>query len=317
MQTNSTISVIVPVYNAEKYLPRCIESILRQTYPDFELLLVDDGSTDGSGNILDEYASRDSRIEVFHQRNSGVTIARSYILKKVNGGGYAAFIDADDEIPKDALKTLYEATEEGKYDIVIGQWPNAYIQPKVYTAEEYRRAYFAKGGMGCAFWGRLISKRLLNDEVFDLPREIVKGEDLLMNIRLAFANTKQVKVISNIVYHYQPVPQSLVNTFKPSLDYEKLFYKHLLRSIPLFVQEEYMRSLISARLDAIWLIALLNNRNLKEKHLYIQDLKHDIEKHGYHLSLRERILLGCPPWFLVQCMNVWKMLIEKIYKKRT
>ncbi len=86
MQTNSTISVIVPVYNAEKYLPRCIESILRQTYPDFELLLVDDGSADGSGNILDEYASRDSRIEVFHQRNSGVTIARSYILKKVNRG---------------------------------------------------------------------------------------------------------------------------------------------------------------------------------------------------------------------------------------
>jgi len=240
-----------------------------------------------------------------------------YVKKsQTGGGGYTAFIDADDEIPKDALKALYEATEEGKYDIVIGQSPNAYIQPKVYTAEEYRRAYFAKSGMGKALWGRLISKRLLNDEVFDLPREIVKGEDLLMNIRLAFANTKQVKVISDVVYHYQPVPQSLVNTFKPSLDYEKLFYKHLLRSIPLSVQEEYMHSLISARIGAIWLIAMLNNRNLRKEHPYIQELRHDIEKHDYHLSLREYILLCCPPWFLVQCMNVWKMIIEKIYKKQ-
>lgn len=74
-------------------------------------------------------------------------------------------------MPQDALKVLYEATEE-----------------------EYRQAYFAKGDRGCALWGRLISKRLLNDEVFDLPREIVKGEDLLMNIRLAFANTKYTRV---------------------------------------------------------------------------------------------------------------------------
>lgn len=77
-----------------------------------------------------------------------------------------------------------------------------------------------------------------------------------------------------------------------------------------------MHSLISARIGAIWLIAMLNNRNLRKEHPYIQELRHDIEKHDYHLSLREYILLCCPPWFLVQCMNVWKMIIEKIYKKQ-
>ncbi|WP_195500177.1 glycosyltransferase family 2 protein [Alistipes timonensis] len=102
MQTNSTISVIVPVYNAEKYLPRCIESILRQTYPDFKLLLIDDGSTDGSGELLDEYASRDSRIEVFHQRNKGVTAARFCMLKKVKleGGGTQPLLMLMTKFPK-------------------------------------------------------------------------------------------------------------------------------------------------------------------------------------------------------------------------
>lgn len=95
------ISVIVPVYNTEQYLPRCIDSILSQTFTDFELLLIDDGSKDNSGKICDEYAAKDSRIRVFHKKNGGATSAR--ILGINNScGEFICFVDSDDSMRKDA-----------------------------------------------------------------------------------------------------------------------------------------------------------------------------------------------------------------------
>ncbi len=94
---NPKISVIVPVYNVEQYLPRCIDSILAQTFTDFELLLIDDGSRDNSGKICDEYAEKDSRIRVFHKENGGVSSARNVGLDNTCGE-YVSFIDSDDWI---------------------------------------------------------------------------------------------------------------------------------------------------------------------------------------------------------------------------
>ena len=86
MSDNSLVSIIVPVYNAEKHLRRCVESILQQTYTNFELLLIDDGSTDSSGQICDGYAVADSRVKVFHKTNGGVSSARNYGLLRNRGG---------------------------------------------------------------------------------------------------------------------------------------------------------------------------------------------------------------------------------------
>ena len=93
--TTPTISVIVPVYNAEKYLHRCIDSVLAQTYTDFELLLIDDGSKDQSGEICDEYAQKDARVRVFHQENGGVSSARNLGLDNAKGE-WVTFVDSDD-----------------------------------------------------------------------------------------------------------------------------------------------------------------------------------------------------------------------------
>ena len=94
------ISIIVPIYNAEKYLARCIESILRQTYSDLEIILVDDGSVDDSADICDTFAFQDERILVFHQANGGVSVARNLGLKKATGD-FVMFVDADDCIEPD------------------------------------------------------------------------------------------------------------------------------------------------------------------------------------------------------------------------
>lgn len=101
------VSIIVPVYNAEKYLGKCVESILTQTYKDFELYLVDDGSSDRSGALCDEYATKDSRVKVIHCENGGVAMARQRALD-VCSGEYICYVDSDDYISEDYVQRLYE-----------------------------------------------------------------------------------------------------------------------------------------------------------------------------------------------------------------
>ena len=112
------ISIIVPIYKVEEYLPRCIESILNQTYQDFELILVDDGSPDLSGDICDVYAETDPRIKVIHQENSGISDARNEGLSRAKGE-YISFIDSDDWVHPEFLQQLLYTIE--KYDADIAE----------------------------------------------------------------------------------------------------------------------------------------------------------------------------------------------------
>ena len=111
------ISVIVPVYNVEKYLDKCIQSILGQTYSNIELLLIDDGSTDSSGAICDKYVTQDSRVRVFHKSNEGVSAARNWGLDNAKGE-WIAFVDADDWIDSDMYERMYNAAVQNQTDMV-------------------------------------------------------------------------------------------------------------------------------------------------------------------------------------------------------
>ena len=117
MNVESVISVIVPVYNASSTIGRCVDSILAQSFASIECILVDDGSSDESGRICDEYAKLDGRIRVFHKRNGGMCSARNVGLDMA-GSEWVFFCDADDYLPNDALEYLYENTD--KSDFVIG-----------------------------------------------------------------------------------------------------------------------------------------------------------------------------------------------------
>lgn len=114
------VSVIVPIYNVETYLSTCLDSVVAQTYTNLEILLVDDGSTDKSGAICDEYAKLDSRIKVIHQENKGVSAARNVALETC-AGEYIMFVDADDYISEDAVAFLYHRLLEDGSDLAIGQ----------------------------------------------------------------------------------------------------------------------------------------------------------------------------------------------------
>ena len=110
-------SVIVPIYNIEKYLPRCIDSVLAQSFDDFELILVDDGSPDNCPKICDEYAVKDARIKVIHKENGGLVSARQVGIKKAVGD-YVFHLDGDDAVCNDALESAYKIINETNADIV-------------------------------------------------------------------------------------------------------------------------------------------------------------------------------------------------------
>ena len=217
------VSIIAPVYNTEHYLPRCIESILRQTFNQFELLLIDDGSMDKSYNILKYYESLDDRIRVFRQNHGGVTQARLLGVRNASAD-WISFVDSDDDLPINSLEVLYDNIQND-IDIVVSN----YKEKKVITAEE-----FVKMTLTCqlfpSIWGRLYRKNIF-DHLSTISSLVTVGEDLLTNIMVGCNSTNKVKLIVEKIYNYYERPGSTMRTRMVSLQYEEFFMRELCRSI--------------------------------------------------------------------------------------
>ena len=250
------ISVIVPIYKAEKYLHRCINSILAQTYTDFELILVDDGSPDKCGVICDEYVQKDSRIRVFHKENGGVTAARSDGVK-ISKGDYITFVDADDTLPEEALSIL-NINIDNDIDIIRGSiqtYPQEDVKAydaMILNSSEYRKECICRRFLNSGPTASLIRRNLFSEKnIFNIPREVVYGEDMIMNIRLAFVADKKIKIISDRVYNYMVNPTSCVSTFNETINYIELWYKYIFESVPEQQINVYMNECINFRFSYI------------------------------------------------------------------
>ena len=209
------VSIIVPIYNTEKYLRQCLESILAQTYQKFELLLVNDGSTDGSGAICDEYLSKDIRIRVFHKDNGGATSARKLALDNATGE-YVMFIDSDDTIRKDALELLLTSFDNN-VDVV-----RANSEKNIIVSNEEWIKLLLNCKTRSELWGGLYKRSFLNKQSFEIPLSIKIGEDLLINILYAL-NVTNIKLVSDRIYDYnQNREMSLTNSYMLSLNHEKI-----------------------------------------------------------------------------------------------
>ncbi len=196
------VSVIVPVYKAEAYLNRCMDSLLTQTFRNFEVLLIDDGSPDRSGEICDEYAKKDSRVRVFHEKNQGVSVARNKGLEQVRGE-CIAFVDADDYVERDYLMHLLQFSE----DLIISgsqTIPSLCInrsKDQIYKKDEIKFLLEQRQSALSVVWGKLYKRDIIvgNSLAFNLKAR--DGEDLLFNLDyIKYCNS--IHAISSVDYFY-------------------------------------------------------------------------------------------------------------------
>ena len=232
------IGVIVPVYKVEKYIAECIESILAQTYTNFRLILVDDGTPDNAGKICDEYAEKDSRITVIHQENAGVTRARARGVEEADDCEWITFVDGDDTVVKDALEHLisYANNDIDIIQATMARYcgnniiPNKKYRARTITAVQHRKNMIL--GFDSGPTSKLFRRALFTKKVFDIPHAIIMGEDTITNIRVAFNNTKNVIRTTYQLYLYRQHNESIMHTFYGGVEYEEKFLQHLQQSIP-------------------------------------------------------------------------------------
>ena len=231
------LSVIVPVYNTVKYLRECIDSILAQTFTDFELILVDDGSTDGSGAICDEYAGKDPRIQVIHQQNGGITVARKSGVR-VARGEYVTFVDSDDWIDKDmyhimiaqepadiVICNMIKSRNDGMFAIKCCVSPEKYEKQKL-MERFYPVMLFdfdrCQPAVHPSLCNKLIRREIIRNVINDVADSITYGEDALCSYA-CMLDASCICVIDQGLYYYRENLESVCNVYN-----EKMFPKLIL-----------------------------------------------------------------------------------------
>lgn len=215
------ISIIVPVFNVETYLPRCINSLIRQTYKSIEIILVDDGSTDRSGNICDEWANKDHRIRVIHKANGGVSSARNAGIR-VAEGNFLGFVDGDDYIEPKMYETMLKCIEKNNADIAMcGYVDYPYgIEVPVYRGVEvvlpcgYEEALvqiYKRNGFSTSMWNKLYRKKVLGGLL--LNESISVSEDELWLVK-AISKCSHIAFVPEALYHWMPRDGSAIRSHK-------------------------------------------------------------------------------------------------------
>lgn len=219
------ISILVPVYKAEKYLRRCLDSIVNQTFTDWECILVDDGSPDNSGIICDEYAEKDGRFKVFHQTNKGISATREYALHKAEGE-YIQFVDSDDWIDSNMLENMLLKSIENDADIVgcnfIEEFTTKHNKVNVfYTCKDV----FLKDAISSRWsvlWKLLILRKLIIDNNIHFPENINGGEDYVFVVTCLLFCNKAV-CVNNFFYHYNRANN---DSFIHATSFQNLMYQY-------------------------------------------------------------------------------------------
>ena len=214
------VSIIVPVYNGEKSLPRCVDSILRQDYENLEVILVNDGSKDDSARIIDEYAAADSRVIAVHKENGGVSSTRNRGLS-IASGEYVQFIDVDDYLPMDSTKQLVRGMSE-ESDLVVGDFyrvtddlvskKGSIDRSAVMTRNSYAQAMLQSPAdfYYGVLWNKLYRREILQKHQIRMKEDISFSEDMIFNLEYLL-HVRNVSVIKVPVYYYIRTKGSLVD----------------------------------------------------------------------------------------------------------
>lgn len=234
LSKKTLISVIVPIYNVKMYLKQCVDSILGQTYENVELILVDDGSTDGSGKICDEYAQKDNRIKVIHKRNEGAVKARKVGLQEATGN-YILYVDGDDWLEPNMIERLYDILREQNVDVAMcgrfedtgdthrqvfqgiqeGRYDKLALLEKVYPYMIVNGAFF-EWGLFPGLWDKLFKRECLEKHLMSVNDILTMGDDAAC-VYPALLNANSIYVLQECLYHYRQSTSSMV---KQNVDIE-------------------------------------------------------------------------------------------------
>lgn len=258
-------SVIVPVYNVEKYLSQCAESVLCQSYKNFELILVDDGSQDSCPAICDRFAKQDSRVKVVHKKNGGLVSARK-AGAKIAQGEYAVAVDGDDWLALDYLEKVNQVIEQTNPDVIRFGFFEAYDNGKIisHKVSDFRIGYYNRSQIEkiifpCLIygvtsrkfphqvWGESIKMELYKKEQLLVPDNIKIGEDAAVTRPIIF-NAQSIYVLDDCLYYYRRNLSSMTKNRHPfSLENDKLIVNHYEKRMDLSLynlQEQVYRSIV-------------------------------------------------------------------------
>ena len=275
------ISIIVPIYNVEQYLRKCVDSILAQTFTDFEVILVDDGSPDNSGAICDEYAKLDSRVRVIHKENGGLSDARNAGIE-IAKGKYLGFVDSDDFIDKDMYEILYNAFSVADIDMSIVGYYDQYgdyilntdkdiedfkVIDNIQAVEEILKGRKLTANV----WNKLYKKELFQHIRF--PKDVI-AEDAFVIIELLLLVNK-VGVDTKLKYHYMHRKESITSAkFNPkdidTVSAWQYNYNLIKTNIPSLISDAYAR-VMWANFFVIDKLAIVKRTQREDK--YYKEIK--------------------------------------------
>lgn len=320
-KNSPSVSIIVAVYNAECYIKHCLETLIRQTFKDIEFILIDDGSTDNSGRICDNFAKNDERIRVIHKLNEGIAATRQLGLE-VAKGDFIIYVDSDDYIESDMIKKMYDCFTDDVDMVVCGYYTESSNYTITNKVNAISRPYdflssILEGKTMGALWNKMVRRSAYNDLRFH--NDIFYSEDVLLLSEMLLRNIRNIKYLSCPLYHYVIHSNSLTrivtrDSFKNKfmfLDYlESCLLKYNYSNIGIIniLNLNYIKSMVVSQLYCHKEISLFYK---KRKKYFIKNYNYKIiiclkkiELYIYRTIYSDK--------FLIQILNGLKRIIKNI-----
>lgn len=296
---NPMVSIVVPIYNVEKYLKRCIKSILNQSFNNFEIILVNDGSTDKSIEICNKYIEEDSRIKLINKKNGGLSSARNAGIN-VARGKYISFIDPDDCISENYFNILFKKAENNNCDVIVSGFKtvpnNIDVIPSYKLNEVLKGTEFILSSDNvhsknelCFVWRYLYKLKLIKQNNILFNEKIFIGEDVVFNLEV-LAISNRVMAISDILYYYTINNYNSLTKckFKPNLEeslveqYEKRMY--LSQKYKLTENKKYKNDMANYYINSIYRIVIDNLKNSE-----VSNFENEVKRISNNKMFRESI----------------------------
>ena len=301
------VSIIVPVYNTAEYVEECIQSILSQTYKNIELILVNDGSTDGSGEVCKKYEHLPN-VQYIEQENCGVTAARKRGVEKAHGE-WIMFVDSDDLLIDGSILGIISVCESAEITIGANQRNAKSVKglPDSIAKDKYVEMQYARelSASPCA---KLFSRSLFDNNTLSFPKHINRGEDYLMNLMLAINNKKDIYVYKQEIYYVRENMTSTRHTYPFSLDYmaklskmgDDIVKEHI-------APDMFLKQRVKQRLFFFFEAMGDTKFTSDSHHPFVKDIKRCMDEAGVWRPLDRWLLSVSSPWAVKMVWNLKKV----------